>query len=188
VLELGSSFVREKVKALASGIEVVGRDPAADMDHSQSYRINGDFGSLYRALRSFPNRVVCGDLGSFTMDAARTVDACLCYGASVAVGVGCSLGQHPGSVFAVTGDAAFLHTGQVCIEEARKRAAQLVVIILDNGSAKSTGGQVVPGSIRLPPDLPVVTMEHSMATAEMYRSALARLCCESGVTVLHVRC
>ncbi len=187
VVEQGGSFVLEKVRALGGSAVVCGRDASAGINNSSQYRVSTAFAELWKALRSCADRIVCGDLGSYTMDPDRTVDACLCYGAGVPLALGCSL-VHPGPVFAVTGDAAFLHSGQACLEEARRRGARFVVILLDNGEAVSTGGQTIPGLFSIPPNLTVRHLEHATATAEAYRSALSQLADQPGPTVLHVRC
>lgn len=188
VLEMGSPFVCEKVQALASGLKVRGRDLAADIDNSMQYRISTEFDTLFAALRSFPNRLLIGDLGSYSMDPRHSIDACLAYGSSVAVAIGCTLARYPGPVFSITGDAAAIHSGQACLEEGQRRGAQMVVIVLENGRAGSTGGQVIPGSIRLPPDLPTIAIDHATATTDTYRVALARLSRMPGTTVLRVNC
>jgi TPP-dependent indolepyruvate ferredoxin oxidoreductase alpha subunit len=188
VRELGSPFVHEKVRALACRLDSRSVDWSAGMDLSARFVVSTAFDALYEALRSFPDRVVCGDLGSFTMDPARTIDACLCYGASVAVAIGCSLARPAGPVFCVTGDAAFLHSGQACLEEGQTRGARLVVVVLDNCGARSTGGQTIPSTLRPPPGLPVHCIEHARATPECYRVALTRLVNQPGVSLLRVRC
>jgi TPP-dependent indolepyruvate ferredoxin oxidoreductase alpha subunit len=185
---LGSPFVQEKVRALTCRVRARSVDPSAGADHSARFVVSTAFDALYRALRSFPGRVVCGDLGSFTMDPGRTVDACLCYGAGVAVAIGCSLAGPPGPVFCVTGDAGFLHSGQVCLEEGLRRGARCVVVLLDNGGARSTGGQSIPGALRVPPGVPVLTAQHATSTPEGYRLALARLAGHPGLALLHVKC
>jgi indolepyruvate ferredoxin oxidoreductase alpha subunit len=187
VLELGTPFVCEKVRALAGALRARGRDLATGIDHSGQYRISDRFDALWQAVRAFPGRAVCGDLGSFTMDPARTVDACLCYGASVACTAGFRLARHPGPIFCVTGDAAFLHSGRAALEEGRRRGGRVVVVILDNGGADSTGGQAVPGTVQLPPGLPVVRANHATATAATYRRALRGLLRRPGWSVVHVR-
>jgi TPP-dependent indolepyruvate ferredoxin oxidoreductase alpha subunit len=125
------------------------------------------------------------------MDPAQTVDACLCFGAGVAVAMGCSLtasSESLGPVFCVTGDSDFLHSGQACLEEAIQRRSRFVTVVLDNGGARSTGGQSLPGTIRVPSGMPVRTVRHEGLSAESYRLALAQLAEHAGPSLLHVKC
>ncbi len=109
---------------------------------------------LFGRLRMPGKRIIIGDLGEYTMDPWHTLDACLCYGASVAVAMGCLLyfqkdgRTPPGSVIAVTGDAAFAHSGALAFDEAVCRNLPVKVIVFDNGGSRGTGGQSIPGGIR----------------------------------------
>lgn len=188
VREAGTPFIGEKIRAMTCRTKVRRRDESAAADHSANYRTSAAFESLFSVLRSFPNRIVCGDLGSFTMDAPRTMDACLCYGASVGVAIGCSLTGHPGPVFCVTGDSAFMHTGQQALQEGIHRGARVVVILIENGNAASTGGQRLPGRIRLPSSSSVREIDASAASSATYRKAMEQLVAQDGTTVLCLRC
>jgi indolepyruvate ferredoxin oxidoreductase alpha subunit len=188
VVELGSPFVAEKVRALLGRPGVRGADLSATADHSAGYRVNDDFEPLFAALRSFPGCLVCGDLGAFTMDTARTVDACLCYGCSVAVAIGAARSSHPGPVFCVIGDGAWRHSGQVSAVEGQACGARVCIILLDNGRAKSTGGQVLPGTLTFPGGVGVHQAHHARMTTETYRDVLAGLTLLPGFKVLHVCC
>lgn len=187
VREQGGPFVREKIRALTARIPVGGEDIAIGIDHSTGYRVSAAHDSLFGVLRSFPDRVVVGDLGGFTLDPDRTIDACLCYGASVASAIGCSLGRTAGPVFCVTGDGAFLHSGLSCLEEGRLRGARVVVVVLDNGGMASTGGQVVPGVIHLPSGIQAHSVNFGSVPPDAYRRILGHLADRPGVSVLHVQ-
>jgi indolepyruvate ferredoxin oxidoreductase alpha subunit len=187
VSEVGTPMVGEKIKSIKCRSKVRCRDESAAANHSANYRSSAEFESLFSVLRSFPDQIVCGDLGSFTMDSPRTIDACLCYGASVGVAMGCSLAKHPGSVFCVTGDSAFLHSGQQAFQESIHRGARFIVILIDNGNAASTGGQCIPSQIVLPPRCPIRKIDHPGASPETYRKAIEQLAAQDGMAVLHVR-
>lgn len=187
VREMGMPFVGEKIQAITCRAKMRYRDESAAANHSANYRVSAEFDALFSVLRSFPHRVVSGDLGSFTMDPSRTIDACLCYGASVGVAVGCSLARHPGPVFCVTGDSAFLHSGQQAFQEGIHRGARVVVTLIDNGKAVSTGGQRLPGRIVFPPNCLVREVDHHVASSDTYRTAIEELVAHDGMTMLHVR-
>ena len=115
--------------------------------HSK-YHNNTYMEKLFSALRK-QGAIICGDLGGFTMDPSRTLHLCLCYGVSVAVsmGVGEVAKKHNKKVFCVTGDAAFLHSGQQCLYEMQERGINASIFVLENGGALGTGGQHIPGDL-----------------------------------------
>lgn len=107
----------------------------------RSYHDRDWYEPLFGPLRSLPDRIVIGDLGSHTMDPHRTIDACLCYGASVAVAAGVAAAAPGRRVICVTGDGAFAHSGTAGLAEAVDRGVPLVVFVIDNGGCRDTGGQ-----------------------------------------------
>ena len=123
---------------LGDRIEMV---PFSMPDVPRSYHDRDLYEPLFGPLRSLPNRVVIGDLGSHTMDPHRTIDACLCYGASVAVAAGVAAAAPEQRVICVTGDGAFSHSGAAGLAEAVDRTLPLVVFVIDNGGCQDTGGQ-----------------------------------------------
>lgn len=144
VYEHGDGYVHEKIAALLSGHRLCSVRTNNNDGYRPEYRCSSDYETLFGVLRSVPGCIVCGDLGGFTMDPSKTLDACLCYGTSIAVAVGAAAaGAKP--VFAVTGDAAFLHSGKPVLAEAVARGLALTVVVFDNGGAQETGGQAIPG-------------------------------------------
>lgn len=134
-------------------------------DVRRSYHDRDWYEPLFGPLRSLPGRVVIGDLGSHTMDPHRTIDACLCYGASVAVAAGVAAAAPNRRVICVTGDGAFAHSGAAGLAEAVDRGVSLVVFVIDNGGCRDTGGQRI--SIDWPvasPGLRVVEREFDVAS------------------------
>lgn len=110
---------------------------------SRSYHDRDWYEPLFGPLRSLSDRIVIGDLGSHTMDPHRTIDACLCYGASVAVAAGVAAAAPGRRVICVTGDGAFAHSGAAGLAEAVDRGVPLVVFVIDNGGCRDTGGQQI---------------------------------------------
>ena len=186
VYEAGTNFASEKIRGLLSTTPVETQDRSIQCDHSENYRIEDQFDSLFSAIRTIEDRIVVGDLGSFTMDRHRTIDACLCYGASVATAIGCNLGKPNRQIICVTGDAAFLHSGKIALEEAAYREANITLVLIDNGGAVSTGGQSVPGTVRFPLAASVTEVVHQSTTESSYRTLLHRLVDRPGVNVLHI--
>jgi indolepyruvate ferredoxin oxidoreductase alpha subunit len=117
---------------------------------------------LFAHLRSVGGRVVVGDLGEYTMDPHRTLDACLCYGASVATAMGiASAGDR--HVYAVTGEGAFAHSGITAYLEARHLKIPVTVIVFLNGGLRGTGGQAIPCDLPLVLSAPVLQPGDDMA-------------------------
>jgi indolepyruvate ferredoxin oxidoreductase, alpha subunit len=143
VHENGCPFLWQKLRLLFSSFQAA----QVSMNNTRlrfKYHCNDNHERLFRALRSISHRVVFGDLGQFTNDPAKTVDACLCYGASIAAASGFLLADSQARTFAISGDAAFAHAGALALLDAVSRKIPLDVIVFLNGGAQGTGGQKVP--------------------------------------------
>ena len=175
VHEHGSPFVAEKIQALVSGTRV-----RSALENNLRLRFkhhnSSDAERLFGAIRCMQQRVVIGDLGGYTMDPERTIDACLCYGASVPVAMGfAAVAGQNARVFAVTGDAAFIHGGRGALWEARQRNAPMTIIVFDNGGARGTGGQAIPGGVEdLPACIPVTRCDYNEMTVESWQALLEK--------------
>lgn len=132
---------------------------------------------LFSALRAIPGALVCGDLGGYTMDPARTLQLCLCYGVAPAVAMGAAEASAPGArVFCVIGDGAYLHSGQACLHEIAARGLSVSVFVLENGGTLGTGGQPIPGDLRARPgSVRLHELDYTAETAESLRSFVAGL-------------
>lgn len=145
VYEHGHPYVAEKLRGLHAPAF-----PAHSMNNCRlrfKHHNRDACEPLYSILRENPNRCRIGDLGEYTRDPQNTLDACLCYGASVAVAGGFKLARPEMSVWAVTGDGAFAHAGSTALEELQSRNLPVRIIVMDNGGCRGTGGQSVPGGI-----------------------------------------
>lgn len=175
VEEHGSPYISQKVAAAIGAARVTPHPVRPEVE--RHYRVTERYEPLYALLRQLPNRVVVGDLGGHTLDPHRTVDACLCYGCSVAVATGLAIADPSLHVVCVTGDAALRHSGKAAIEEAIARGAAITVFVLDNGGSISTGGQSLPGSSTF--DIPGAQYHHFEFSILGQPNALA--------TILHRR-
>lgn len=110
------------------------------------YRITDRYERFLGAMRRIPSRWISGDLGEYTMDPSKTIDACLCYGASVAVAAGMAMAaqRHDKRVFVLTGDGSFCHSGWLAYREALHRKLSITVVVFDNGGLYGTGRQQIP--------------------------------------------
>jgi indolepyruvate ferredoxin oxidoreductase alpha subunit len=144
VQEHGLPWVTGKLATALAGSRVAFL-PVRGSQAEQCYRVVERYEPLYAVLRAVEARILVGDLGGHTMDPARSIDVCLCYGCSLGVATGIALTATDRQVICVTGDAAFLHSGQTALVEAQARRAPITVVLLDNGGCQGTGGQRPPG-------------------------------------------
>ncbi|BCX14333.1 MAG: hypothetical protein KatS3mg088_016 [Patescibacteria group bacterium] len=138
VLEQGDGFAKQKIVALSSNERIeacFGKIP----DKSSGYIISNNYKKLFSAIKRTKPSFVVGDLGEYTQDTLDTIDACLCFGSALGVGVGGILAGAK-NVISVTGDGAYLHSGKNVIPEAIKRGVPLKAVIICNGGCKGTGG------------------------------------------------
>jgi len=92
--------------------------------------------------------VFCGDIGCYTLGNAKPldmVDTCLCMGAGVTMAQGLNRAEPDAVHFAFIGDSTFFHTGVPGLINAVYNGANVVIVILDNGTTAMTGGQPHPG-------------------------------------------
>ncbi|MCL2877283.1 MAG: thiamine pyrophosphate-dependent enzyme, partial [Acidobacteria bacterium] len=101
--------------------------------------------------------VFSGDIGCYTLGNAKPldmVDTCLCMGAGITMAQGLARVLHGDSAeqdavcFAFIGDSTFFHTGVSGLINAVYNGADVVIVILDNGTTAMTGGQPHPGMTR----------------------------------------
>jgi len=105
---------------------------------------HGDsFKALSEALEAFPGGNVFSDIGCYTLGyfpPYNAINTCVCMGASV----GMARGAAEAGVFpsvAVIGDSTFGHSGITPLLGAAAVDANMVVLILDNGTVAMTGTQ-----------------------------------------------
>ena len=100
--------------------------------------------TFYLLKRVFGNSAVySGDIGCYTLGfTTGTIDTTICMGASIGIANGL---YHAGeNVIAVIGDSTFYHAGIPALINAVHNRAEIVVVILDNGTVAMTGGQPTP--------------------------------------------
>ncbi len=187
VCEHGDSVVAQMIRLLACQDDDV-TSVTASVKPVGEYHERDWFEKLFAAIRSFDSRIVCGDIGTYTMDPARTIDACLCLGASTASAIGAAIDNHTDKVFCVTGDGAFRHSGRQALCEAVARRVKMTVVVIDNGGCKTTGGQRPPGPL-LPEEPEIITreFEYASTSTEGFIRILNELNDHNGVSFLRVK-
>lgn len=143
IFEQGNHYGFYLIKALTSSnkIPLIESSSGSIPDHSARYINWTHLEKLFKALKSVDPSIVIGDLGQYTKESTNTIQACLCLGACIPIGIGlCEAGiPYP---FCISGDMALIHAGIGILNELRSRGNQMGVLILDNRGSQSTGGQV----------------------------------------------
>ena len=101
---------------------------------------------LFTKFRSYRGEIVTGDTGLTTLFALKPfncIDITTYMGGSIPIAIGAYLSGYR-DVWAVTGDFSFIAAGHLGLPECRQRQIPLKIIILYNGKAETTGGQVIP--------------------------------------------
>lgn len=151
VIEQGDGFGYQKIKnSISSGSENLISNTGLIPDKSGGYIVSKNYEKVFSILKNLKRCLVIGDLGEYTKDNLDTVDACLSFGSSPAVAIGCNLAGIK-NVVSVIGDGAYLHSGKNSITEAISRNIPLKVIVVCNGGSQGTGGQVIPGYLYYQP-------------------------------------
>jgi len=153
---------------------------------NRSYHNSEKFEKLFGILRSYNAGIVVGDLGQYTMDPHRTIDAVLSYGSSPAVAGGvAAAAKNSIPVFCVSGDGAFLHSGKNVLPELVARKLRLTILIFDNGGCAGTGGQQIPGDLTgLPAELKVQRVDFDGISQADLAYTIAEMQAYEGISVL----
>ncbi len=129
---------------------------------------------------------VVGDLGEYTQDTLDTIDACLCFGSSLSVGMGGFLAGAK-NVISVIGDAAYLHSGKNVIPEAIKRKIPIKAIVICNGGSQGTGGQEIPGDLFYQPKgVEKYILDYKKAKIIDFEKILRKIMKSTTVSVLYI--
>ncbi|MDD8024869.1 MAG: thiamine pyrophosphate-dependent enzyme [Acidobacteriota bacterium] len=101
------------------------------------------FKALKKALEDQPGAVVFSDIGCYTLGyfpPHNAIDSCVCMGASIGMAHGAAeAGLHP--ALGVIGDSTFGHSGITALLSAAAVDADMVLVVLDNGTVAMTGTQ-----------------------------------------------
>lgn len=186
VHEHGDAVVAEALRSASSPLGRIGSVSSGAEEPNRSFHNSDSLASVYAALRGLPRPIVVGDVGGHTMDPARSVDACLCYGSSVAVAIGMALACPQSDVACVTGDGAWVHGASSAIGEAVARGVRFMVVVLHNGGCQSTGGQMPPHFGSLPAEVRQFFPELPSGGAFSWKELLQAPAALPGVKVLHL--
>lgn len=152
VFEDGDPVVMRQVQELASRMGFSARQGGSLRHQVSSREYAGRLcpacphrGVLY-ALKAL-GRTVAGDAGCSALASLAPLECVHTHtamGASIAMAAGMN-NVACDDVVALIGDAAFFHSGINALVDAVTRETDLLIVILDNGAAALTGGQLVAG-------------------------------------------
>jgi indolepyruvate ferredoxin oxidoreductase alpha subunit len=185
VLEQGDSYGFQKIQELGCKGKLESNTGFIP-DKSSGYITSNSYKKLFSAIKEVKPTFVVGDLGEYTKDTLDTIDACLCLGSSVGVGMGCILAGGK-RVITVTGDASYLHTGKNSLSEAIERKTPLKLIILCNGGSQVTGGQKAPGDLFYQPkEVETFKVKYEQINRQGFKKILNTMFKSKFVSVLYV--
>ena len=142
--------------------------------------------NLFLAIKKVRPSFVVGDLGEYTQDTLSTIDACLCFGSSISVGIGAILGGAK-SVLSVIGDGAYLHSGKNVIPEAIKRNCPIKLIVICNRGSQGTCGQKIPGDLFYQPqEVEKYTLTYNAAKTINFERILRKMLISNHVSILYI--
>ena len=186
VLEQGDNFACRKVFERESHNFQIKSDTGFVPDVSKGYIRTANYEKLFTALKEIKKGLLIGDLGEYTKDTFDSIDAVLCFGSSVGVGIGCLLSGQK-NVFSITGDGAYLHSGKNSIVEALDKNLPLKIIIICNGGSQGTGGQHIPGELYYQPKgVKVFKLNYKKADKLAITKVLKSMTKEKNVSVLYL--
>jgi len=131
-----------------SSFEVPPRSPimCSGCPHRSSYY------ALLKAIRDSGFKrediPIFGDIGCYALSLQKPLEAIWtehCMGASISMALGLKLSGYDKPVIATIGDSTFFHAGIPALIDAVHFDANIIVIILDNGTTAMTGHQPHPG-------------------------------------------
>lgn len=106
------------------------------------------FDAIIKAMETYPERYIFGDIGCYTLGALppyNAISTCVDMGASVTMAKGAAdAGMRP--AVAVIGDSTFTHSGITGLLDAVNDKSPITLIISDNGTTAMTGGQDSSGN------------------------------------------
>jgi indolepyruvate ferredoxin oxidoreductase alpha subunit len=166
------------------------------------------FGVLLEMMAAHGGRdafIVTGESGCMIraqVTPQRILDTKFAMGSSIGIAAGIARSGVPQKIVALTGDTAFLHTGINELIDAVQAGVDLLIVLLDNGTAAISGGQphaAVPrdlsGKRRIPVDLAalihaagvenvrIVDPVDLSATRQAYEAALS----DPGISAVIIR-
>lgn len=186
VYEQGNGYVANKVKQYTNNIINIISDTGSYKDNSANWTIFNNQEKFFTALSSVNPSYVVGDEGTFTDESTKTIDVCLSMGSSMGITAGLSANgvNYP---WCVTGDTSFNLSAYQSISEAKDRHLNFGIIVIDNGVAKSTGGQNIIGNIRDISGVNKIETVYDQTSLSKYQEILGNMTKTPGISILYIK-
>lgn len=187
ILEQGNDFAYKKFFEKRLSCSQIKSDTGFIPDKSKGYIISSNYEILYSAIKEIKTPLLIGDLGEYTKDTLDSVDAVLCFGSSISVGIGCLLAGQI-NTFSIIGDGAYLHSGKNSIVEAIRRGLPAKIILICNDGSQGTGGQIIPGDLYYQPkNINVFKLNYKKSDKLDFKRILEKMIALNSVSVLYVQ-
>ena len=150
--ELFRWHIQAALEAHLPGFSPSSRFTEAEWEQEKPHRVSHcagcPYGRILVALRQEAdalglNPFLAADPGCVVV-AADQLDTKLCMGSSIGVARGLELAGVSERTVAIIGDSSFYHSSINALIHARATGAGLLLVVLDNGGAMTTGGQGTP--------------------------------------------
>lgn len=186
VLEQGSNYVFRQITPLVDFscklISIINDRP----DRSKDWIIWNNLEKFFKTLKEIKPSFVVGDEGSFTDESTKGIQVCLAMGSSIGIAAGLA---ENGCVypFCIVGDTSFTFSGQQTLIEARERGLNFGIVVIDNNSAKSTGGQKKIGNIYNVGDIPNITIDYEKVSKNQLFNILLKMKTKGRLSILYLK-
>jgi indolepyruvate ferredoxin oxidoreductase alpha subunit len=186
VLEQGNNYVTRQIRSLLSTKVKMIYNTGEILDRKKEWIVWKDLEKLFMALKNVKPSFVVGDEGSFTDESTKTIQVCLTMGASIGITAGMADSglRYP---FCVIGDTSFIFAGLQTLIEVKERNLGFGIIVIDNGGAKTTGGQKRMGDIYQIGDIPKDVLDYESTTEEQFVEILTKMKKENELLILFVK-
>lgn len=186
VLEQGNDYASRQISSLLSTKVKMVHNTGEILDRKKEWIVWKDLEKLFKALKKVKPSFVAGDEGSFTDESTKTIHVCLTMGASVGITAGMADNglRYP---FCVIGDTSFTFAGLQTLIEAKERDLRFGIIVIDNGGAKTTGGQKRMGDIYEVNDISKNVLDYESATEEQFVKILTNMKTKNELSILFVK-
>lgn len=149
--EMTPDVIRKCIEG--KGLDIIDFDKSKLIGRAPTFCAGCPHRGLFYRLGKRKNIMISGDIGCYTLAAAKpylAMDSTVCMGASFSIGHGAqrafNLGDSGKRVVTVLGDSTFFHTGINSLINTVYNGSNTVNIILDNRITGMTGHQQNPGT------------------------------------------
>jgi indolepyruvate ferredoxin oxidoreductase, alpha subunit len=186
VIEQGRDYAYRQIGQLINPSCKLKSITADRPDKSESWIVWDNLEKLFCALADIKPSFVVGDEGTFTDESTHTIQMCLAMGSSIGITAGLVENgiKYP---LCVIGDTSLTFAGLQTLMEVRERGLKFGIVVIDNGGAKSTGGQKRMGDIYDVGNIPKVVVDYEKKTKRELFDILYEMKTKGELAILFVK-